>query len=82
MRIKTIRRNQKKVEELFKKNVECTCYSLSNGFKGSEVTKELVKGQLNRFDFARLLEEEEWKRYTVDVHSNLWYTIIVHPEGY
>lgn len=76
--MKTVRKNQKRVRDLFEKeNIKCKCYSLEDNFEPAEVSKEVVKKRLYEFKNAKLIENVEGVSYTVQIHSNLWYTIVV-----
>ena len=72
----TIRRNSKRIKNLADNAISVTCYSLDNGFRGTDVPPER---------FARLLATFAGRGtsyylnhrglVTARIHSNLWYEI-------
>lgn len=72
--MKTIPRNHKrKVEDIKAKAVRCRVLSLANDFGGKSCDPAVAWEALATYDFARLVEHEN--KWTVDVHSNLWYEL-------
>lgn len=70
----TIPRNHKrKIAEIKKTATLCKSYSLSTDFAGIDVSPDVAWSELERFDYARLTEDSG--KWTVQVHSNLWYEL-------
>lgn len=67
------RNHKRKIEKIKTKAVRCKVYSLDNDFAGVECAPSVAWGQLGEFDFARLVESDD--KWTVHVHSNLWYVL-------
>lgn len=84
--IKTIRRNSKQLEGIFKNAHDIKAYSLDNGFIAREITGECVDPDNwdNKVSpqeylakkFAQFTTNKLYKNgkvYTLHIHSNLWY---------
>ena len=78
--MKTIARNRaKKIAEIKSAVTRTRIYTLDNGFSGQDSTVDAAFDTLNRYDFARLRDNENGT-YTVTVHSNLWYELDTRPQ--
>lgn len=51
----------------------CKAYSLANGFKGETCLLDMPRKALAEMHRSKLVKEDDGT-YTVQVHSNLWYT--------
>lgn len=72
--MKTIPRNHKrKLADVKERATTCKVYSLRNDFAGEDCAPSVAWDDLARYDFARLVEHVD--RWSVDVHSNLWYEL-------
>lgn len=80
--IKTIRRGTKQFERALDSATGIRSYSLGDGFVGKNMDednpalicspREWLRRELERFRFAKL-QHMGASRYTLHVHSNLWY---------
>lgn len=73
---KVIGKNRKKlIEKIFADADPTTCkvYSLSNGFTGVECSMDSAHIEWATTHCSKLLETDQ-NTYTVQIHSNLWYT--------
>lgn len=85
--IKVIRRNSKELGEIFRRAVDITAFSLDNNFIRREVKgecidpgnwdnkvtpQEYLAKKFAQFNFTKLYQRDDG-RYTLHIHSNLWY---------
>lgn len=52
-------------------------FSLRNDFAATECDPEYAWKELDTFHFARLTVDDSGLKYTIRVHSNLWYELTV-----
>jgi len=72
--VKTIPRNHKhKVADIKKRATRCVVKSLRNDFAAEECAPSVAWADLERYDFARLVEYTD--KWNVNVHGNLWYEL-------
>lgn len=72
--LKTIGRNATRRIATFKTtHTRCRVFSLGNNFAGAEVDAGWAWSELDRFDFARLIDHGD--HLTIRVHGNLWYDL-------
>jgi hypothetical protein len=75
----TIPRNHtKRVTAVFDAVTTCTVFRLDNDFVGIPCDSKYAREALTRNHNARLIAREDG-RYTVRVHSNLWYELATTP---
>lgn len=71
----TIPRNHKKKIAAIRKAAKlCQVHSLHNQFIAEDCDPSYAWKELDTYSFARLIEDSETK-WTIHVHSNLWYTL-------
>jgi len=68
----TIRKNTKRVEQIFTHINCCQVYCLNEGFRGRDVDPQVARNELR--EIGSKLVYNGGDKYTVRVHSNLWYT--------
>jgi hypothetical protein len=70
----TIAKNTNKAKQIVANAKDIRCYSLENGFSGKPMTSgpALLTEELNSFRVKLVAGENGF--YTINVHSNLWYT--------
>jgi len=71
----TIRKNTKRAQAVFETATGCRVYSLGNYFRGEEVDPAFARDALHRYPHAKLTDSRDGDRFTVHVHSNLWYEL-------
>jgi len=74
MAIATIRRNSKRLPEVFRQARDVKVYSLDNYFVGRTLSGDprgFLAKQLEQYRFARLYEYDH--TYCLHIHGNLWY---------
>lgn len=70
--MKTIRRNSTRIIAEIKKSIVSVVFYDQNGGSLKPTTLDAAMDDLYRFDFSKLYDQGNGK-YTVHVHSNLWY---------
>jgi hypothetical protein len=79
--VKTIARSStRKIAAIMKRNPTCEMFSLRNNFTPQDVDPAWAWGELDRFDFARLIEIDD-NTWQITVHSNLWYKLRAAPRA-
>lgn len=72
--MRTIPRNHtRKIQSIKDRVTTCKMFSLGNNFAGTVCDPSVAWAELYTYDFARLVEHDN--KWSVDVHSNLWYEL-------
>jgi hypothetical protein len=79
--MRTVRRNSNEAKDVIALSEKVTVYSLENGFRGEVVNSDALAGcrawiwKLYLETKLGKMRQTDRKRYTVTIHSNLWYEI-------
>ena len=73
--MKTVRRNSKKLNNIWDNAHDWKAYTLSHDFIPQESDPDWIKKTYEEFNFCTLKEDNPGK-YSMNVHSNEWYEFI------